>query len=106
MKRKKKLIVASLIVAAGIVQSACSANTGATETADASAPVETESPQPPSDKSTDDADVTAEEGLREAESVIPPLGSFDRRDPDLSNTSPALRCLTTSSKKLVSTTKR
>jgi|SRR5699024_5660259 len=90
MKRKKKLIVASLIVAAGIVQSACSANTGATETADASAPVETESPQPPSDKSTDDADVTAEEGLREAESVIPPLGSFDRRDPDFIQYKPCL----------------
>lgn len=78
MKRKKKLIVASLIVAAGLVQSACSANIGATETADASTPVETASPQPPSDKSTEEADVTAEEGSREA--VIPPLGGFDRRD--------------------------
>lgn len=80
MKPDKKLFVASILVAAAAVQSACSANIGATETADASTPVETASPQPPSDKSTDDADTTAEDSSREAESVFPPLGSFDRRD--------------------------
>src|SRR5699024_11718080 len=76
MKPGKKLFVASLLVAAAAVQSACSANISATETADASTPVETASPQRPSDKSTDDADTTAEDSSREAESVIPPLGSF------------------------------
>ena len=90
MKPDKKLFVASILVAAAAVQSACSANIGATETADASTPVETASPQPPSDKSTDDADTTAEDSSREAESVIPPLGSFDRRDPDFIQYKPCL----------------
>ena len=90
MKPGKKLFVASLLVAAAAVQSACSANISGTETADASTPVETASPQPPSDKSTDDADTTAEDSSREAESVIPPLGSFDRRDPDFIQYKPCL----------------
>lgn len=90
MKPDKKLFVASILVAAAAVQSACSANIGATETADASTPVETASPQPPSDKSTDDADTTAEDSSREAESVFPPLGSFDRRDPDFIQYKPCL----------------
>jgi len=90
MKPGKKLFVASLLVAAAAVQSACSANISATETADASTPVETASPQRPSDKSTDDADTTAEDSSREAESVIPPLGSFDRRDPDFIQYKPCL----------------
>jgi|SRR5699024_1614154 len=90
MTRKKRLIVASLIIATGLVQSACSADIGATETTDVSAPVETESPQPPSDKTTEKAGTTANKGSHEAESVIPPLGSFDRRDPDFIRYKPCL----------------
>ncbi|PQM74950.1 DUF3558 family protein [Corynebacterium sp. J010B-136] len=96
-KTLRKLYLALALISAAIIQTACSATISASESASASspdaandaAPVDAATEAPPL-ATTAPTDHATDGTTDEFGSVIPPLGTFDRRDPDFIRYQPCL----------------